>query len=92
MQTGGAKVKMALMNCLTRDHHVTYHFQRVINPTLRSLMPDSWRGNANWRRSLGTKDPKQSKRRYPAMLAECNTAFEAAERAERGETAPSRPR
>jgi hypothetical protein len=76
---------MALMSYLVRDKHGTYDFRRVVPAELRGFMPPPWIGKANWKRSLGTKDPATAKRAAARSLADCTRDFDAAERAKRGE-------
>ena len=75
---------MALMSYLIRDRLGTYYFRRVIPSELRSFMPAPWTGKANWKASLGTKDPAMAKRAAPRLLTQCAVDFEAAARAKRG--------
>ena len=76
---------MALMSYLIRDRLGTYYFRRVVPPALRPFMPAPWTGKANWKASLGTKDPATAKRAATKRLAACMADFEAGERAQRGE-------
>jgi integrase len=76
---------MALMTYLLKDRHGTYYFRRVIPPALRTLMPAPWTGKANFKLTLGTKEPSEAKVRASNALRECIIAFQHAERAQRGE-------
>ncbi len=67
------------MRYIVRDRHGTYKFRRPIPEALRSLMAGEWGSKANWVCSLGTKDPAEAKRRYPAVLTKCNRDFQLAE-------------
>ncbi len=71
-------VQLALLSYLIKDRHGTYKFRRPIGLPLRDFMPGVRRGKANWMRSLDTKDPATAKRRFPAVLAECQRDFELA--------------
>ena len=74
---------MALMSHLIKDRHGTYYTRRVVPAALRPFMPEPWRGKAEWKRTLGTKDPKEAKRANIAMLARMSAAFEVAEARQR---------
>ena len=78
---------MALMTYLLKDRHGTYYFRRVIPPDLRAFMPEHWRGKANFKRSLGTKEPSAAKIEASKALRECTVAFQTALRAKGGLTA-----
>ena len=71
-------VQLGLISYLKRDRHGTYWFRRPIGLPLRDFMPGERRGKANWMRSLDTKDPATAKRRFPAVLADCQREFELA--------------
>ncbi|KQP81772.1 hypothetical protein ASF60_22210 [Methylobacterium sp. Leaf113] len=73
------------MSYLIRDGLGTYYFRRVIPVDLRPFMPAPWTGKANWKRSLGTKQPAAAKKAGSCLLRDCMTDFEAAERAKQGE-------
>lgn len=70
---------MALMSHMIKDRHGTYYARRVIPPALRPFMPEPWQGKSEWRRTLGTKDPKAAKRAHIAMLARMDADFSVAE-------------
>ena len=70
---------MALMSHLIKDRDGTYYTRRIIPPALRPFMPEPWRGKTEWKRTLGTKDPKEAKRANIAMLARMQAAFTVAE-------------
>lgn len=76
---------MALMSYLLRDKHGTYYFRRVIPTQLRPFMPAPWTGKANWKKSLGTKDPAAAKRGASRSLSDCVADFDVGERIKRGE-------
>lgn len=75
---------MALMTYLLKDRNGTYYFRRVIPPELRPFMPAPWEGKANWKRTLGTKNPKDAKVAASKALRECTNAFRSAERVKQG--------
>lgn len=50
-----------------------YWYRRAVPKTLRERLD-----RGEWLRTLGTKDLTEAKRRYPAVAAECESAFEAA--------------
>lgn len=64
---------------MIEDRHGTYYARRVIPLALRPFMPEPWQGKAEWRRTLGTKDPKAAKRAHIAMLARMDADVSVAE-------------
>ncbi|MFK5599782.1 DUF6538 domain-containing protein [Methylobacterium sp. HMF5984] len=83
---------MALMSYLVRDRHCTYYFRRPIPVALRPFMPAPWTGKTAWTKSLRTKLPAAAKQAGARALRDCMADFEAAERAQRGESLPPPPR
>lgn len=88
---GRYKLAMALMSYLIRDKLGTYYFRRVIPPTLTPFMSSPWTGKREWKRSLRTEDPKEARLRGARLLGDCMADFEAAVRAQRGESVPRLP-
>jgi integrase len=80
---------MALMSHLLKDRHGTYYTRRIIPPALRPFMPEPWKGKSEWKRTLGTKDPKEAKRANIAMLAQMQAAFTVAEARKKATTRDS---
>lgn len=76
---------------LSKDRHGTYYFRKAIPPALRPIMPGDRKGKAVWKRSLRTKDAKAAKKLAARTLSECDTDFEAAERAMHGKPAANTP-
>lgn len=74
---------MALMSYLLKDQNGTYYFRRVIPAALRPFMPSPWQGKANWKRTLGTKDPREAKVATSKAFRDCTIAFQVAERAQK---------
>jgi hypothetical protein len=82
---------MALMTYLSRDKNGTYYFRRGIPVSLRLHMPAPWTGKAEWKKSLGTKNPARAKALSVTKQFECNRDFEAAIRVSKGLPLQNRP-
>jgi integrase len=82
---------MSLMTYLLKDRHGTYYFRRVIPAALKPFMSPPWTGNANFKRSLGTKKPSVAKIEASKALRDCTIAFQSAERVMRGEPVRAAP-